>query len=70
MRWELLMTGGLLGLGLVGRAHGCTLCESETGLLVRAGIFAPSFWGTLGAVFLPFPVIAAVLYGVNRLLAH
>ena len=48
----------------------CTVCDSETGQQVRAGIFTNDFWSTLLAITAPFPVllaaVAAVQYGLFR----
>ena len=45
-------------------ASACTVCDSETGQQVRAGVFGEGFWSTLAAVIAPFPVfiIAIALY--------
>ena len=49
-------------------AQACTVCNSETGQQVRAGIFGDEFWTTLVGVVAPFPVllilIAVYHYGV------
>lgn len=49
-------------------AFACTVCDSDTGQQVRAGIFGDDFWTTLLAVASPFPVllsgIAAYHYGI------
>jgi len=49
-------------------ASACTVCDSETGQQIRAGIFGEDFWTTLLAVASPFPVlllgIAAYHYGI------
>lgn len=51
-------------------ARACTVCDSELGQQVRAGIFGENFWSTLLAVAAPFPVllgaIAAVQFGLFR----
>lgn len=41
----------------------CTVCDTELGQQIRAGIFNDEFWPTLAAVLAPFPVllIAAAL---------
>lgn len=39
-------------------AHACTVCGSETGRQVRAGIFDGHFLHHLWAVALPFPILA------------
>lgn len=44
----------------------CTVCASDTGALVRAGIFDAAFLDTLAAVLAPFPVLAAALLVVSR----
>ncbi len=49
-------------------ASACTVCDSETGQQVRAGIFDNNFWSTLAVVISPFPVlliaIAAYHFGI------
>ena len=51
-------------------ATACTVCDSEVGQQVRAGIFGQDFWSTLFAIVAPFPVllgaIAAVQFGLFR----
>ena len=37
----------------------CTVCDTEVGEQVRAGIFNREFWPTLAAVLAPFPVLLA-----------
>ena len=39
----------------------CTVCDSETGQQVRAGIFGSEFVPTLAAVMSPFPVLLLVV---------
>ncbi len=36
---------------------GCTVCDTELGQQIRAGIFDAEFWPTLAAVLAPFPVL-------------
>lgn len=38
-------------------AAACPICNTETGELVRAGIFGNDFWTTLLVVASPFPVL-------------
>lgn len=51
-------------------AAACTVCDSELGQQVRAGIFTDNFWSTLLAIAAPFPVllvgVAAVQYALFR----
>lgn len=42
-------------------ASACTSCDTETGRLVRAGIFGDDFWSTLIAVASPFPLLLAAI---------
>ena len=55
-------------------ASACTVCDSETGQQVRAGIFGDEFWTTLVGVIAPFPVllivIAAYHYGIPNFWAR
>lgn len=55
-------------------ALACTVCDSETGQQVRAGIFGDAFWTTLAGVIAPFPVllivIAAYYYGIPSVWAR
>ena len=49
-------------------AVGCTVCDSETGQQVRAGIFGDDFVVTLAAVISPFPILllaVGVLHAIN-----
>lgn len=51
-------------------ASACTVCDSDVGQQVRAGIFNDGFWSTLLAIVAPFPVllggVAAVQFGLFR----
>ncbi len=51
-------------------AAACTVCDSELGQQVRAGIFGEDFWSTLLSVAAPFPfllgAVAAVQFGLFR----
>jgi hypothetical protein len=51
-------------------ASACTVCDSDVGQQVRAGIFNDGFWRTLLAIVAPFPVllggVAAVQFGLFR----
>jgi hypothetical protein len=42
-------------------AAACTVCDSETGQQVRAGIFGDEFWTTLVGVVAPFPVLLIII---------
>ena len=55
---------GTMVLASIVSASACTVCDSETGQQVRAGVFGEGFWSTLAAVIAPFPVfiIAIALY--------
>ena len=46
----------------------CTVCDTEVGVAVRAGLFNAAFVPTLLEVLAPFPVLALVLYAINRYL--
>lgn len=35
----------------------CTVCETDLGQQIRAGIFDGHFWPTLVAVLAPFPIL-------------
>lgn len=52
----------------VSPALGCPLCETDGGAAVREGIFNESFASTLAEVLLPFPVVGAFLYVLDRFL--
>lgn len=43
----------------------CTVCDSEIGQAVRAGIFGDSFWSTFIAVASPFPLLLCAIAGVH-----
>ncbi len=49
-------------------AVGCPICDSPTGEAVRAEIFGSSFGRTFLEVAAPFPVLAVILYVLNRYL--
>ena len=55
-------------------AWACTVCDSETGQQVRAGILGDDFWTTLVGVIAPFPVllilVAVYHYGVPNFAAR
>jgi hypothetical protein len=59
---------GLLLLATPSMACACTVCDSEIGISVRAGIFNASFFPTLLEVFAPFPLFGLVIYAVSRYL--
>lgn len=42
-------------------ALACTLCHTETALLVRAEVFGPDLAGRLAAVAAPLPVLLAAM---------
>ena len=48
----------------------CTVCESEAGQQVRAGIFGDTFWPTLLAVLSPFPVLLVTIVALRWLLSR
>lgn len=50
---------------IINTAAACTVCDSETGQQVRAGIFADDFWITLAGVIAPFPVLLAIIAVYN-----
>lgn len=67
--WGLVMRvwAGVVGGGvaLVSRvAVACTVCGSDTGRQVRAGVFDGHFGGTACAVLLPFAIFVALGVGV------
>ncbi len=64
-RWAVIGAGVAM---VAGSAQGCPVCAGATGEAVRAGIFDGSFWPTLGAVLLPFPVAGALMAGFCRIL--
>ncbi len=37
----------------------CTVCDTELGAQLRAGIFDDRFWPTFAAVVAPFPILLA-----------
>jgi len=49
----------------------CTLCDTDTGRQVRAGIFGEHFWSTLAGVIAPFPImllaVAAIHFAIPEL---
>ena len=73
-RVELRVTVMLAALAFPALAAACTVCNSETGQQVRAGIFGDEFWTTIVGVVAPFPamliVIAAYHYGIPHLRAR
>ena len=48
-------------LSVTASASACTVCDSEVGEQLRAGIFDRNFWANLLSVVAPFP---CVLFGV------
>ena len=46
----------------------CTVCDTDVGVAVRAGIFNASFLPTLLEVLAPFPVLGLVLLALDRYL--
>lgn len=54
--------------GLLDDVQGCPICDSSTGQQVREGIFNEDFGSTLLKVLLPFPVVALLLAGINKIL--
>ncbi len=48
------------------QALACTLCHSRIAEDVRAAVFGADFWSTMGAVFLPVPVLLAAVFLVRR----
>ena len=65
--WRVCCVGTMVLASIVS-ASACTVCDSETGQQVRAGVFGEGFWSTLAAVIAPFPVfiIAIALYNFGR----
>jgi len=59
---------------IINTASACTVCDSETGQLIRGEIFGDEFWTTLVGVVAPFPVLVAVIamynYGVPNFRAR
>lgn len=49
-------------------AFGCTVCNSDIGIAVRAGIFNDSFPLTFLKVFAVLPVLSLALYVTDRVL--
>ena len=49
-------------------AAACTVCDSELGQQVRAGIFAENFWSTLLAIVAPFPLLLGAIAAVQFVL--
>jgi hypothetical protein len=47
----------------------CTVCDSDLGQQVRAGIFADDFYLKLAAVLAPFPLLLLAVGGVHFLSA-
>lgn len=45
-------------------ARACTVCGSNTGQQLRAGIFDGHFWRSLTLLSLPFPVFALVVAAI------
>ncbi len=45
----------------------CTVCDSDTGQQVRAGIFNNDFVPTLAAVLAPFPLLLLAVAAVHVL---
>jgi hypothetical protein len=52
--WVAVIVGVLF---LPADALGCTVCDSDTGAAVRAGIFDGRFLGKLALTALPFPIL-------------
>jgi hypothetical protein len=50
---------------IINTASACTVCDSETGQLVRGEIFGDEFWTTLVGVVAPFPVLVALITMYN-----
>ena len=50
---------------IINTASACTVCDSEAGQQVRAGIFGDEFWTTLVGVIAPFPVVLAIIAVYN-----
>ena len=46
----------------------CTVCDTDVGIAVRSGLFNAAFTPTLLEVIAPFPVLALVIYAINRYL--
>ncbi len=43
----------------------CTLCDTDTGRQVRAGIFEEHFWPTLIGVIAPFPIMLLAVAAIH-----
>ena len=54
----------VLGMALPQAAHACTVCHSQSGVLLRAGIFNGRFLQTLGIVALPCLLLALAVAGI------
>ena len=49
-------------------ARACTVCDSEIGIAVRAGVFNESFLLTFLEVVAPFPVLGLAIFAIHRYL--
>ena len=63
---RLLFLTALLSLPSI--ASACAVCDSEIGIVVRAGLFNGSFFPTLLEVAAPFPVFGLAIYAISRYL--
>ena len=55
-------------IGTATAASACTVCDSDLGEQVRAGIFEENFWRNLFAVVAPFPAVLFAVAVVQRVL--
>jgi hypothetical protein len=56
----------VIALLLAPRAHACTLCHTDIGRQVRAGVFADDFWQNLGITVLPIALVGGVAVQIRR----
>ncbi|MBA2622098.1 MAG: hypothetical protein H0U88_00570 [Chthoniobacterales bacterium] len=55
----------LASLAVPSLAFACTVCDTDTGEQLRAGIFGSDFWSTLLVVVSPFPVLLLTLAAIH-----
>lgn len=58
----------VLALAIPGIARACTVCTSEDGRAVRAGVFDVSFLPNLAQVLAPFPLVLLAILALHRFL--
>ena len=65
------MIAGFVALttALFGASEGlaCTLCHSRTAENVRAAVFGPDFWGNVGALCSPVPMLVLAVFLVRKI---